>query len=115
MFFNYSKKIQKNIVKFWKKKMFFACSLLDKTKLCIPASWLQNIDIVRCFNNLHKRHEKKVIFYSKDELSVPNFLLPKRDSFDEHSDGCYDAYVLKAFETKHSCVEYLFNIVLLYH
>lgn len=87
--------------------MFFPVALLDKTKLCIPVGWLQNIDIIGCFNNAHKRHEKKVIFYSHDELRSPNFLLPISDVFDENSDACYRAYVLKAFNSKESCIDYL--------
>lgn len=89
------------------QKMFFSVILLDKTKLCIPAAWLQHIDIVRCFNNIHKRHEKKVIFYSSDELRTPDFLLPISDEFDENSDACYHAHVLKAFHSKEECLNHL--------
>lgn len=87
--------------------MFFAVILFDKTKLCIPAGWLQNIDIVRCFNNAHKRYEKKVIFYSSNEHRSPDFLLPIRNKFDENTDACYNAYVVKAFHSKESCIDHL--------
>lgn len=84
--------------------MFFSVILLDKTKLCIPAGWLQHIDIVRCFNNVHKRHEKRVIFFSSDELRTPDFLLPISNAFNEDSDACYHAHVLKAFHSKEECL-----------
>lgn len=87
--------------------MFFAALLLDKTKLCIPAAWRRDIDIVACFNNLHKRNEKRVIFYSNNELHTPDFLLPIRSEFDENSDACYHAYILKAFHSKDECIDYL--------
>lgn len=89
--------------------MFFAVNLLDKTKLCIPAGWLQHIDIVACFNNLHKRYEKKVIFYSNDEHQSPDFLLPIRNEFSENFNACYYAYILKAFDSKESCIDYLYK------
>lgn len=84
-------------------------NLLDKTKLCIRASWLKNIDIVVCFNNLHKRHQRKEIFYSHNEFQSPDFLLPIRNEFDKNSDACYYAYVLKAFESKQMCIDYLYE------
>lgn len=81
--------------------------LLDKTKVCIPASWLQNINIVDCFNNLFKRNEKKVVFFSFDESKAPDFSLPIFDKFDCENNACYQAFVLKAFDSKEKCIEYL--------
>lgn len=87
--------------------MYFAVILVCKTKLCIPASWLRNINVVDCFNNLQKRSVKKVIFFSFDESKAPDFLLPIINDFDDKNDACYHAYVLKAFENKDECIEYL--------
>lgn len=87
--------------------MFFAITLCDKTKLCIPAAWLQYINIVDSFNNVFKRHEKKIVFYSSNQSAAPNFLLPIMEKFDENIDSCYYAYVIKAFESKEQCIEYL--------
>lgn len=70
--------------------MFFAITLVDKTKLCIPAAWLQHINMVECFNNVFKRHEKRIIFFSVDEEKSPNFLLPISNAFDEKSEACYE-------------------------
>lgn len=89
--------------------MYFVVLLMDKTKLCIPAYWLQHINIVDCFNNLFKRNAKKVIFYSFDESKAPDFLVPILSEFDVNNDACYHGYVLKAFETKEICIDYLFK------
>lgn len=88
-------------------KMYFAVSLLNKTKLCIPIFWMQNINIVECFNNVFKRYEKRLVFYSKYERAEPNFSLPIISDFDENIDACYYGHVLKAFESKEKCMEYL--------
>lgn len=87
--------------------MYFATTLVDKTKLCIPAAWLQHINMVQCFNNVFKRYEKRVIFFSIDEEKSPNFLLPICNVFDEKIDACYEAFVMRAFETKQLCIDYL--------
>lgn len=87
--------------------MYFAITLVDKSKLCIPAAWLEHINMVECFNNVFKRHEKRVVFFSSDETKSPNFLLPIADKFDEKIDACYHAFVAKAFETKQLCIDYL--------
>lgn len=87
--------------------MFFAITLVDKTKLRIPAAWLQHINMVECFNNVFKRHEKRIIFFSVDEEKSPNFLLPISNAFDEKSEACYEAFVMRAFETKQQCIDYL--------
>lgn len=87
--------------------MYFAVNLLDKTKLCIPASWLENINMVECFNNVFKRHEKRIVFFSSDECKEPKFCLPIASDFVENIDSCYYGYVLKAFENKELCIAYL--------
>lgn len=89
--------------------MFFGIILVDRTKLCIPASWLQRINIIDCINNLNKRNEKKVIFYSNDEAKSPDFSLPITSQFDACNDACYFAYVLKAFETREMCNDFLYK------
>lgn len=87
--------------------MYFAVNLIDKTKLCIPAAWLENINIVECFNNVFKRHEKRIIFFSSDECHEPKFTLPIKYDFIATTEACYYGFVLKAFENKEHCIEYL--------
>lgn len=86
--------------------MFFAVNLIDKNKLCIPASWLENINMVDCFNNVFKRHEKRIIFFSSEDKE-PDFGLTIRNEFIETIDSCYYGYVLKAFENMELCITYL--------
>lgn len=86
--------------------MIFAVMLLDKTRLCIPASWVCAINPVYAYNYGVNHNEKKRIFFSKDEKATPNFLLPIQSTFHADEDSCYLGKVKKAFGTMSECLSY---------
>lgn len=80
--------------------MFYHVILIgDKKNLCIPSSWVFNVDIVKSFNSGVNRNEKKRIFFSQHSERTPNFLLPLKSEYDANEDGCYLAKIKSAFRS----------------
>lgn len=86
--------------------MFFAVILRDKTNLCVPASWVCAINPVYAYNYGVNHNEKKRIFFSGDDKTTPNFLLPLRTTFHFAEDSCYLGQIKKTFGTKAECLSY---------
>lgn len=80
--------------------MFYVVVLIeDHTHLCIPASWVFMIDIVKSQNYGLNCNKTKRIFFSKNSKKTPNFLLPLRSSFDPNEDACYLAKIKRTVST----------------
>lgn len=78
--------------------MFYGVVLIgDRTNLCVPASWVFFIDVVKSQTYGLNCNKKKRIFFSKDLHKTPNFLLPLRNVFDPNEDACYMANIKKVF------------------
>lgn len=84
--------------------MFYVILLEDKTRLCIPASWVFAINVAKAFTHGFNRNEKKIIFFSNNGNETPNFLLPIKSTFDLNQNSCYRGYIKNVFGSKAECV-----------
>lgn len=84
--------------------MFYSVVLIeDKTNLCVPASWIFLLDIVKGQKYGMNRNEKKRVFFSPNLATAPNFLLPLRKIFEANENGCYLAKIKDVFYTMDDC------------
>lgn len=80
--------------------VFFSVILVESKKLLsIPVHWCFGIDIVRSLKYGLKQRKNKLIFYSPNESTEPNFASKICNEFDGSKDACYLANILNVFGT----------------
>lgn len=69
----------------------------SRTRIKVYPKWIMDVDYQAVFNSGMKKSDDRIIFYSPDPDSAPNFELPVSEVFDATIDGCYVARVFRGF------------------